>query len=742
MYTPFDSSALRHRSLIYYVGVAFFVLCGVGMWMLTASAEGYPDMLTNGTTSTFVDVEPPTSPRLNIERITPYAISLYLTESTDNVGVVSYEIYRSDVSVVQTMESFYYDQTPLIPGTTVYYKARAKDAAGNISPWSAPLVVNVPLDTTTSTTTSANTDPTVTSPAPTNPLDTVPPAVPSLHVDAVVVGSVMLSFSSVDNVALSGFKLFRNGTFFKLISPDVRYYTDTTGEAGVKYTYAIMAIDTAENASALSAPVIAIFPPRETVATPTMVTGSVTPLPGTLCEVGIPKTKVRFSLSLSAAGDFILFPEGRTSRVLRSGEYVLDNGVYKWQVRLSDGYAMSANTTGVFTLMGECPIAPAPEASLTATTTAVATTAPSLAAPLIEPVPVAPETSTTATPPPPVRSVAPLVPPKTAVSAPAPGSQPPAPLSAVVTPVPAYASTTFLNCTDASCRELCLIENVFLPECVQFARFLVSTTTDPSAEILAEEEHVGRERALVEQRVGARSVVDSDNDGVTDYDEINIYGTDPERVDSDNDGVEDGVELLARTNPMSSSSPDSATLLPEKPSLEVLTSQGVAALDLYAVDGIVVAEVGTTSSGVLTAKRLTFSGRALPNSYATISIFSDPVVVTVRTSEAGVWEYTLDSELPDGTHHVVVALADAGGRAIARSEPLPFVKRASAVSIGSTELLGGFSEAPGFFTGNSPYLLILILVVLIILSLFILGLTSSRRDGDDSLIPPSGGRLN
>ncbi len=728
MHIQRDPSVRHYHSLMKYIGVMFFALCGVGALMLTASAQEYPSTLTNGTTSTFVDTQPPTTPSLSIEKLTPYSVSLYVTESADNIGVVSYEIYRSDLSVVQTMESFYYDQTALIPGTTIYYKARAKDAAGNLSPWSEPLVVNVPLDTTTSTTTSPNTDP---GSAPT--IDTLPPAAPSLRIDAVVVGSVMLSFSSVDNIALSGFKLFRNGVFFRSLSSDVRNYADTTGEAGASYVYTVMAIDTTGNTSPLSAPVTATFPPKETAVAPTLVTSSVVPLLDTICENEIPKTKVRFSLSLSSAGDFILFLEGGTSKVLRSGEYALDNGVYKWQVRLSDGYTMSANTTGMFTLSRECPII---------STTATPTTP--LVVPTVEPAPVAttPESVPTVTPPPPVRSSTPVAPPKTPVSAPAIESRLPEPISAVVTPVPAYASTTFLNCTSTSCRELCLVDDVFLSECVQFARSVVSTSTDFSTETPNEGEGMERERTLVLQRTGARSVVDSDNDGVTDYDEVNIYGTDPERVDSDNDGVDDGAELLARTDPAASSTPDAAVRLPEKPSLETLAAQGVPALDLYAVDGIIVAEVGTTSDGVLTAKRLTFSGRALPNSYATIAIFSDPVVVTVRTSEAGVWEYTLDSELPDGTHHVVVALADAGGRAIARSEPLPFVKRASAVSIGSTELLGGFSEAPGFFTGNSPYLLILVLVVLIILSLSILGLTSLRHDDNDSLIPPSGGAVN
>ncbi len=44
--------------------------------------------------------------------------------------------------------------------------------------------------------------------------------------------------------------------------------------------------------------------------------------------------------------------------------------------------------------------------------------------------------------------------------------------------------------------------------------------------------------------------VDSDNDGLTDYDEITIYGTDQNDPDTDNDGVKDGNEVLRGTNPL------------------------------------------------------------------------------------------------------------------------------------------------------------------------------------------------
>ncbi len=49
--------------------------------------------------------------------------------------------------------------------------------------------------------------------------------------------------------------------------------------------------------------------------------------------------------------------------------------------------------------------------------------------------------------------------------------------------------------------------------------------------------------------------IDSDNDGLSDYDEINIYGTDPLDADSDDDLLPDGAEVnIYLTNPLSSDS--------------------------------------------------------------------------------------------------------------------------------------------------------------------------------------------
>ena len=44
--------------------------------------------------------------------------------------------------------------------------------------------------------------------------------------------------------------------------------------------------------------------------------------------------------------------------------------------------------------------------------------------------------------------------------------------------------------------------------------------------------------------------IDIDNDGLTDYDEEHIYGTDLNNPDTDNDGINDGDEVAAGTDPL------------------------------------------------------------------------------------------------------------------------------------------------------------------------------------------------
>jgi hypothetical protein len=159
--------------------------------------------------------------------------------------------------------------------------------------------------------------------------------------------------------------------------------------------------------------------------------------------------------------------------------------------------------------------------------------------------------------------------------------------------------------------------------------------------------------------------------------------------------------------------------------------------DILAVTNVQVAEVGAGEGGTTTAKKLLLSGSALPNSFITLYIFSAPIVVTVKTDATGAWTYTLDKELADGSHKVVSAITDDGGHILAKSEPLPFVKVAAAVSIGSNALLPS-DETPGFFSGASLYAFIAILIGLIGVAFSIIGFVVHQRgSAEGPLFPPS-----
>jgi hypothetical protein len=249
---------------------------------------------------------------------------------------------------------------------------------------------------------------------------------------------------------------------------------------------------------------------------------------------------------------------------------------------------------------------------------------------------------------------------------------------------------------------------------------------------------------LFVERTGTRNFADTDADGVTDYDEVNMYHTDPLEIDTDKDGFADGMELLARTNPSGGVRVLTGTDSPTTSSTSVMTDESIA-LDnpkitgqivpaLLVVKSVEVTEVGTSTDGLPTAKKLKLAGVAMPNAFVTLYIFSEPIVVTVKADGAGAWVYTLDRELSDGTHEVYSTITDAGGRILAKSEPLPFIKVAAAVSLGET-MLTSPESAPGFFTGPSLYAMIAILIGILGVALSLIGFVVKQKASDAADLP-------
>lgn len=119
-------------------------------------------------------------------------------------------------------------------------------------------------------------------------------------------------------------------------------------------------------------------------------------------------------------------------------------------------------------------------------------------------------------------------------------------------------------------------------------------------------------------------------------------------------------------------------------------------------------------------KQLVLAGKAMPDTFVTIYIYSSPIIVTVKTDSDGNWSYTLDKELPDGEHEAYVALTDRAGRVVSKSESFSFVKEAQAVTITKPAIIPESAPPPGFFSSSNINLIGLIVSVFALLIVIVL----------------------
>ncbi|MFE9426602.1 glycoside hydrolase family 6 protein [Kitasatospora sp. NPDC006697] len=182
------------------------------------------------------DTTPPSTPAgLTVTGTTSSSASLSWTASTDNVGVTGYNVYRNGTKVGTSTTTSYTD-TGLTAATAYQYTVAAYDAAGNVSTASSAV---------TATTASGNSG------------DTTPPSTPAgLTVTGTTSSSASLSWTaSTDNVGVTGYNIYRNGT--KVGTSSTTSYTDTGLTAATAYQYTVAAYDAAGNVSTASSAVTA-----------------------------------------------------------------------------------------------------------------------------------------------------------------------------------------------------------------------------------------------------------------------------------------------------------------------------------------------------------------------------------------------------------------------------------------------------------------------------------------------------
>jgi chitodextrinase len=172
------------------------------------------------------DTTPPSIPTgLAASNVGQTSLTLSWTASTDNVGVSGYRLLRNGTQV-GTATSTSYALTGLTCGTSYTLGVSAYDAAGNVS------------GTATLTQQTQACAP-----------DTTPPSTPTnLATGGVGQTSLTLTWTaSTDNVGVSGYRLFRNGT--QVGTSTTTSYTFTGLTCGTSYTLGVAAYDAAGNVS-------------------------------------------------------------------------------------------------------------------------------------------------------------------------------------------------------------------------------------------------------------------------------------------------------------------------------------------------------------------------------------------------------------------------------------------------------------------------------------------------------------
>ncbi|MDO8521604.1 MAG: fibronectin type III domain-containing protein, partial [bacterium] len=177
-------------------------------------------------------------------------------DSTDNIGVAGYKIYRNDTSIGQSiiydspstdprgsadytmitssLPTRYIDYGPsggFVAGTTYTYKVAAYDAAYNTSAQSASVSATPGIADTTAPTTPAG-----------------------LSATAVSSSQINLSWTaSTDAVGVTGYSIYRNGGTTPLATVTGTSYSDTELSPATSYSYVVKAADAAGNLSSSSA---------------------------------------------------------------------------------------------------------------------------------------------------------------------------------------------------------------------------------------------------------------------------------------------------------------------------------------------------------------------------------------------------------------------------------------------------------------------------------------------------------
>lgn len=174
------------------------------------------------------DMEAPTAPT-NARAYQTFATSCNIqwASSTDNVGVVSYEIYNGSILIGTSLHyEPYFKINGLTELTTYSFSIKAKDGAGNTSLSSNLIIITTPDGT-----------------KPTSPTN--------LTASDITATSVNLSWTgSTDNIGVTGYSIYNNTfTLLGKVNGSTKTFNVTDLKQATTYNFSIKATDAAGNSS-------------------------------------------------------------------------------------------------------------------------------------------------------------------------------------------------------------------------------------------------------------------------------------------------------------------------------------------------------------------------------------------------------------------------------------------------------------------------------------------------------------
>ena len=674
-------------------------------------------------TSTFAIIATSTASVDTIAPVMPTSISataysssrieLSWNAATDNVGVAGYKIYRGDDLLnTQTGGMLTYSDTGLVSATSYRYKVLAFDAAGNVSSFVSVSVATNPSSIYTPDTTSIGPNisaPQIVMSAPFVVMSKWTTDIPSNG--RVDYGTVSGAYTkSSDNTSCQS----ATGTYVTahcVVLPEL--------VAGKQYYYKIFSANPAgisrpSSEFVFTVPVYSVNNPVRTSTTTAATLATSTKIV-TVASPEIEKQKVAFNVALGekfCSGDQTLAPitfsvqpeiggyfsvPGVVSGTVTFTNKVVNipNGTYSWSATLKSGYEASTPTQGTLSIskLEKC-VPPAPAVSLNEKTTGAESKSVTASDNGAIPQPISVQTYATY---------------NDSANA----------LAQKVEEIPVTLPIAEKIQAIQDARETMVPSPQ--SETVQLGTATLSRKDSPNAVVDAVS-------SMMDQRVSSPTFVDSDKDGISDYDEIRIYGTDPKNPDTNGDGIQDGASILAGIDPAKKKVTAVTYEDPKQVSVALLATSTV--LTVNKVEGV----MGTAATGTAaTVKALTFEGKGMPNSYVTLYLFSTPVVVTIKTDGSGNWRYTIDKELGNGSHEAYVALTGGDGKILAKSSPIPFVKTAAAASITTPaeafgRIVDNGAQERSFWQGNAMFVTMAIVILMLLGSVIALGSALRRKE--------------